>query len=97
MIGAGADVEDLRVTLEAGYLAEHLPATSASYREIPDVAHFSFLQVCKPGAAERIDAMAPGEGVVCRDGEGRSREEIHRQVVDMIIGFLSKAQPAPRS
>ncbi len=94
MIGAGVDIGRLPAKLESGYLAEHLPKTSSAYVEIPDATHFSFMQPCKPGAVELIEEETPGDGIVCKDGGTRSRDEIHREIVDLIAGFLAKAIPA---
>lgn len=75
------------------YLAEHLPKATTSYRAIPDALHFSFLQICKPGAAQLIEEEAPGEGIVCSDGGTRGRAAIHRETADEIITFLARSLP----
>lgn len=75
---------------DSEYLAKHLPQSTTVYREIADATHFSFVQLCKPGADKIIEREAPGEGFVCRSGGGRDRAEIHRQVADEVIGFLSE-------
>lgn len=93
VIAAGTDIGDMPARLESGYLAEHLPRTASTSVEIPDAMHFSFMQICKPGAAALIDAETPGDGIVCRDGGTRSREEIHREVAFLVIGFLANALP----
>lgn len=93
IIGAGVDIGDLPAKLESGYLASGLPKTSSRYAEIPDAMHFSFMQACKPGAVDLIEADDPGDGIVCKDGGGRDRAAIHRQVADMIATFLAKAIP----
>ncbi|MDB5526595.1 MAG: hypothetical protein JWM58_4358 [Rhizobium sp.] len=72
IIGAGVDIGDLPAKLESGYLAADLPKATSSYVEIPDAMHFSFMQVCKPGAVELIEEETPGDGVVCKD-EGRGQ------------------------
>lgn len=94
VIGAGTDIGDLPAKLESGYLAQNLPAASTTYVEIPDAIHFSFMQLCKPGAAALIEEDAPGEGIICKDGGERSREEIHREVFALVASFLGKAIPA---
>lgn len=64
----------------------------ARYVEIKDATHFSFMSICKPGAIEMLEEDAPGDGVICRDGENaRSREEIQREVVGLVTVFLEKA------
>lgn len=94
MIAAGIDIGGLPSRLETGYLADHLSETSSIYVEIPDAMHFSFMGLCKPGAAELIEREDPGNSVVCRDGGVRSREAIHREVAYLVSGFLIKAIPA---
>lgn len=93
VFGAGIDIGDLPAKLESGYLAENLPKASTTYIEIPDAMHFSFMQLCKPGAAELIEEDTPGDGIVCKDGGARGREAIHEQVAGLILDFLAKAIP----
>ncbi len=94
IFGAGVDIGDLPAKLESGYIAANMPDKATQYFEIADAAHFSFMQICKAGAAELIEAETPGDGIVCKDGAGRSREAIHREVADKIIAFLAKSIPA---
>lgn len=94
IFGAGVDIGDLPAKMESGYVASNMPAKTAQYIEIADAAHFSFMQICKAGAAELIEEETPGDGIVCKDGAGRSREAIHREVADKIIAFLAKSIPA---
>jgi len=93
LIAAGIDIGGLPSRLETGYLADHLPETSSTYVEIPDAMHFSFMGLCKPGAAALIEKEEPGNGVACKDGGVRSREAIHREVAYLVSGFLTKAIP----
>lgn len=88
VIAAGIDIGDMPAERESGYLAKGLPAKGSVYTVIPDAMHFSFLQICKPGAAERIEAETPGDGIVCKDGGTWGRAAIHREVADRIITFL---------
>jgi predicted dienelactone hydrolase len=76
---------------DSGYLARYLPPATTTYSLIPGSLHFSFMQPCKPGAAELIEKEAPGESIVCRDGAGADRATIHRQVATMVTDFLGKA------
>ncbi|MGF6258660.1 alpha/beta hydrolase family protein [Ensifer sp. LBL] len=94
VIAAGTDIGDMPARLESGYLAERLPKNASTYVEIPDAMHFSFMQTCKPGAAALIEAETPGDGIVCKDGGVRGRDEIHRELAFLIIGFLAEALPA---
>lgn len=99
VLGAAADVDadtatkaDIAATnKDSGYLARYLPPATITYALIPGSLHFSFMQACKPGAAELIEKEAPGESIVCRDGNGADREAIHRQVASMVTNFLTKA------
>jgi len=76
---------------DSEYLRQHLPASSTLYREIGDATHFSFVQTCKPGADKIIEEESPAEGFVCRDGGGRNRADIHREIADSIVSFLHEA------
>jgi predicted dienelactone hydrolase len=76
---------------DSEYLRQHLPASSTPYREIGDATHFSFVQTCKPGADKIIEEESPAEGFVCRDGGGRNRADIHREIADGIVSFLHEA------
>lgn len=91
LIGAGVDIGDRPAELESGWLAEHLPAGTTEWVMLPDAMHFSFLQLCKPGAAAMIEAEDPGDGIVCRDGAGRDRAAIHAEVLDRITAFLGRS------
>ncbi len=93
VFGAGVDIGDLPATLESGWLADHLPPESTRLVMIPDAMHFSFMQVCKPGAEALIEAEDPGDGVVCRDGAGRGRAAIHGEIATTIIRFLAQSLP----
>ena len=101
VLGAAADVDadtatkaDIAATnKDSGYLARYLPPATTTYRLIPGSLHFSFMQPCKPGAAELIEKEAPGESIVCRDGLGADRGAIHRQIAGMVTDFFGKALP----
>ena len=91
LISAGINIGDRPAELETGWLADNLPAGSSEWKNIPDAMHFSFIQLCKPGAAEMIEAEDPGDGIVCRDGGDRTRAEIHDEVLRSITEFLDQA------
>jgi predicted dienelactone hydrolase len=93
---AGVDIGDMPAMLESGYLAENLPKSTSTYVQIPDAMHFTFMQLCKPGAAELIEAETPGDGIVCKDGGTRGRAEIHREISYLVSGFLAQALPVKR-
>ncbi|ALX80234.1 alpha/beta fold hydrolase [Cronobacter malonaticus] len=90
VMSAGVDSDDVPAALESGYLAHALPGKFARAISVPGATHFSFMQLCKPGAAAVIDAQEPGEGIVCRDGAGFSREKIHQQLTTQISEFLNQ-------
>ncbi len=73
---------------ESGYIADRMDPLQRQFEVIEGATHFSFMQVCKTGAEERINEDSPGEGVVCRDGDGASRADIHKALVGKISSFL---------
>jgi predicted dienelactone hydrolase len=54
----------------------------ARYATIGDASHFSMFAECKPGASEIAAAEEIGDPI-CMDGGGRSRYEIHEQLIEM--------------
>lgn len=56
------------------------------YEEIPDAAHFSFMQICKPNGAAIL--AEEGAEFVCQDGNGSSRRDIHETLYTLIVDFL---------
>lgn len=90
IIGAGVDIGDLPATRESGWLAEHLPSDHARLWMIPDAMHFSFMQICKPGAEAMIEEEEPGDGIVCHDGGTRSRQDIHAELTKEVLAFLGQ-------
>lgn len=92
VIAAGVPSEELPAQLESANLAKRLPQASTRYVEISDATHFSFMSICKPGAVALIEESSPGDGMICRDGDGaRPREVIQQQITGLITDFL--AQP----
>jgi len=101
VIAASADID--KVTAEQGqisatnkdsrYIAQYLPKTISHYQEIAGSLHFSFMQLCKPNAAEIIAQESPGEGFVCEDAGARGRGAIHQETADKIISFLAVSLP----
>ncbi|MBV4368371.1 alpha/beta hydrolase family protein [Erwinia phyllosphaerae] len=88
LLGAETDLGGLPAEMESGYVAARLPEKWRRYEKVPYTTHFSFMQLCKPGAEAMIEAAEPGEGVVCRDGGRVSRMEIHQRLLKEISGFL---------
>jgi predicted dienelactone hydrolase len=93
VIGAAAPNPQVPAELESRHLFELLPVASARYVEIAGAAHFSFLPICRPGAAALLAEDSPEDVVVCLDREGASRETIHRQTASEIIHFLAATVP----
>ncbi|KFX20678.1 alpha/beta hydrolase family protein [Pectobacterium betavasculorum] len=91
IFAAGYPNEELPADLESHNLARKLSPAHSAYKEIADATHFSFMQLCKPGAVEIINAENPGDGMICLDGGERSREQIHQEVAKDISDFLQAA------
>lgn len=91
VIAAGAPSQDLPAQLESADLARRLPPLTSRYVEISDASHFSFLSPCKPGAVALLEEDAPGDGVICRDGESaRPRVMIQLQIAALVTAFLQQ-------
>ncbi|KJF66173.1 alpha/beta hydrolase family protein [Rhizobium nepotum] len=89
VLAAGVETPEIAaIKADSEYIAGHLPKVTTVYREIPDASHFSFMQICKPNGKKIVEELSPGEGFVCRDGGGRDRAAIHRQIAEAIVGFL---------
>lgn len=88
ILAAGVDIGDLPQQFESGYLAEHLPLQKQSYRVYQGATHFSFMQRCKPGAAELLEQEFPGDGIICQDGKGQDRIKLHQKIFVDIQSFL---------
>ena len=67
-------------TARADGVARAMP--HGRYADIEDASHFSLFGTCKPGAAETAEADI-GEPI-CHDGGGRSRQEIHAELIGMV-------------
>jgi len=76
------------VTTQASEAARDIP--SASYTVIEDASHFSMFAACRPDAAERALSEEIGDPI-CADGDGRSRAEIHTQLIDLTTAAFSRA------
>ncbi|QND56004.1 alpha/beta hydrolase family protein [Mesorhizobium huakuii] len=69
--------------------------SNASYATIKDASHYSMFGACKPGAAAIIVSEEIGDPL-CDDGGGRSRGEIHAQLIDMAAVAFDRALKAER-
>lgn len=95
VIAAGVPSQELPAELESANLAKRLPPASSRYVEIKDASHFSFMSMCKPGAEEMLEEDVPGDGIICRDGDGgRARRVIQQQVASLIAEFLAQSPGA---
>lgn len=61
----------------------------ASYATVEDASHYSMFGACKPGALDIIASEEIGDPL-CDDG-GRSRGEIHAQLIDMTVAAFTRA------
>ncbi|HAZ75800.1 MAG TPA: lipoprotein signal peptide [Enterobacteriaceae bacterium] len=95
IMAAQADSDALPARLESGHLAAFIPAAWQRYIRVEGATHFSFMQLCKPGAAALIEQEAPGEGIVCQDGGTVSRSDIHQHLADEMGAFLQQALALP--
>jgi predicted dienelactone hydrolase len=91
ILAAGVDSPALPASLESKYLAKALSSDVVTYGVIPGATHFSFMQQCKPQGEALIEQSAPGEGEVCRDGQGVNRNALHNMLIGKISAFLNTA------
>ncbi|WP_339452096.1 alpha/beta hydrolase family protein [Pseudomonas sp. JAI120] len=92
VIAGGVPSEDMDPQLESADMVKRLPEATTKYVEIADATHFSFMSICKPGGMALIEESSPGDGMICRDGEGaRPRAVIQQQVVGLISEFLHRS------
>ncbi|WP_047306208.1 alpha/beta hydrolase family protein [Pseudomonas fluorescens] len=90
VLGAGVNIADMPVEEESGYLNAHLASPPSRYEVLANASHFSFMQICKPGAVALLKEEAPGDEIICRDGDAGDRQGIHRQVTKLIGDFLDQ-------
>ncbi len=89
ILAAGVDIGDLPQALESGYIAEHVPLNSRRYKVYENATHFSFIQSCKTGAIAILNEEVPGDGIICKDGIGTSRDQLHQLFFNDIVRFLN--------
>lgn len=89
ILAAGIDIGDLPQAEESGFIAKHAPKSVKAYKVYEDATHFSFMQRCKPGAVALIESETPGDGIVCKDGNKRSRSALHDEFFKEIIQFIN--------
>jgi predicted dienelactone hydrolase len=60
---------------------------NATVHMVPGASHYTFLDTCLPGMADRI----PGE---CKDDAGVDRDTVHAQAVEQALAFFRTTLPA---
>jgi len=65
----------------------NIPENIEQY-QINDASHVSFLQLCKPNAAAIL--AEEGASFVCEDSQLKTRDEVHKEVIQQINSFLSQ-------
>ncbi|MBW9063431.1 dienelactone hydrolase [Rhizobium herbae] len=78
-------------TLQASEVAKSIP--TASYTTIRDASHYSMFAECNPGASQIAESERIGDPI-CMDGGGRSRSELHAQLIDMVIAAFNRVLKA---
>lgn len=94
ILAAGIDIGDLPQQMESGFIAQHMSDHYRDYKVYPAATHFSFMQLCKPAAIDILEEDSPGDGIICRDGEGHDRSRLHTEMYDDIKTFLGKVLAA---
>jgi predicted dienelactone hydrolase len=83
IISAGKD-ENVPSETHLSNIPEHIQRY-----EIAGASHFSFMQICKPGAIKIL--VEENAAFACEDGSRKDRNEIHREVIRQVKLFLSKS------
>jgi len=78
-------------TLQASGISKAI--SNARYAVIEDASHFSMFAECKPGARDILKAEKIDDPL-CDDGGGRSRAQIHAQLVSMITDAFNRTLKA---
>ncbi len=68
--------------------------SNSRYSTISDASHFSMFAECKPDASEAAVAKEIGDPI-CDDGGGRSRSQIHAQLIDIVTKAFSRELRSP--
>ncbi|WP_347237672.1 alpha/beta hydrolase family protein [Ewingella americana] len=90
ILAAQADrLAELPAGQESGYLAAEMNPNRRQYEIVEGATHFSFMQLCKPGAENILNEESPGDDVVCQDGLHAKRSNIHQTLVRKISAFLN--------
>ncbi|WP_105383945.1 alpha/beta hydrolase family protein [Neorhizobium alkalisoli] len=70
------------VAVRADKLVKQIP--NAAYAQVDNSDHFSFLPVCKQGAAEFLDSIGDPDPICEEDGL-RLRTDIHKELIGLIM------------
>ncbi|WP_268990348.1 alpha/beta hydrolase family protein [Biostraticola tofi] len=90
ILAAQADrLAELPAEQESGYLAAEMNPNRRQYETVEGATHFSFMQLCKPGAENILNEESPGDDVVCQDSLHAKRSNIHQNLVRKISAFLN--------
>jgi predicted dienelactone hydrolase len=84
---------EIPLTAQASEMAKAIPA--ARYMTIGDASHYSMFAECKPGAPETAELEKIGDPI-CTDGGGRSRSELHTQLIDLATTAFTRALKTAR-
>lgn len=79
-------------TVQAAKVADAIP--HATYSTIDDASHYSMFAECKPGAAQLAEDEEIGDPIFA-DGGGRTRGEIHAELIEMVASAFRRALTAP--
>ncbi|MBB3590738.1 putative dienelactone hydrolase [Rhizobium sp. BK529] len=81
------------LTVLASGIAKAIP--KGMYSVVGNASHYSIFGMCKPDAAEMAKSADIDEPI-CSDSDGRSRLEIHRELIDMVIkAFDQRLKTSP--
>ena len=86
LVNLGKETE-IPATVQASKIAKLIP--KAEYELLEGASHYSMFAECKLGAPEIAVGMAI-EDPICADGTGRSRGEIHAQLIDIVTAAFDR-------
>lgn len=75
------------LTMDASDIVKAIP--NATYSTIEDASHYSMFAECKPGASELAESEKIGD-LICEDGGGRARSEVHAQLINMAVAAFTR-------
>ena len=88
LINLGKEGRDRWLAVDSGpkgsNLAGRLP--KSDYVELSPAHHFTFLSLCKEGAAKAL--KDEGSDPICDDPKGTDHARIHKRIIEAIADFL---------